>query len=88
MDLRAQIDQLYPEINNSQDKCQETVNLDLIAKLKEVENERDALSDKIAIYQERLKALNKLGRQYANLIKAAEALEEQKPETKDIGVKA
>ncbi len=55
-------------------------NLDLGAKLKEVSDEAKALTEKIATDQERLKGLNKLARQYVNLIKAAEALEEQKPE--------
>jgi len=56
-------------------------NLDLIQKLESVSKEAKELGEEIETKQERLKALNKLGRQYVALIKAAEALEEQKPET-------
>ncbi len=54
-------------------------NLDLVQKLNGVSEEAKILAVKIVQDAERLKALNKLARQYVNLIKAAEALEEQKP---------
>ncbi len=53
-------------------------NLDLVQKLNGVSEEAKTLSAKIEQDSERLKALNKLARQYVNLIKAAEALEEHK----------